>query len=264
MTSINKAVIAIAGKGKRMFPITKAIPKEMLPIGTTPILQIILCEVIDSGIKDICLIISRDRQMVANYLVGESNPCDYNLSHKKYKYLFDQSVNLSFVYQESASGTANAVKLSKDFCNNEPFALLYGDDLFVGATPALKNLIDLSIAKDGATVLGVQHIDRIQASKYATINCSEFNGEWGIVDSIIEKQRVEDITSDLTSVGRYVLSNKIFNYIDGLISHNGEFWITDAIESECKNGLVLCSVINSVRHDAGSPSGYIHAFKTLC
>ena len=261
---INKAVIAIAGKGSRMAPITSAIPKEMLPIGTTPILQMIIDEVISSGIDEILFVISTDRQIVTEYLCGVRKPEDYNAYEKTYSYSLDQSVKIRFVYQKKPLGTANAVSLAKKFADGEPFALLYGDDLFVGDKPALKELIELSEAKNGASVIGVQHINRLEASNYATVVSHDFDGKKGRIQTIIEKQRAEDISSDLTSVGRYVLSSDVFEFVDKVPVHNKETWITDAINDLAENEDVYACLIESVRHDTGSPEGYIHAFKTLC
>lgn len=261
---VSKAIITIAGKGTRMAPITSAIPKEMLPIGTTPILQFILNEVIASGIKEIMLVISSNRQVVAKYLTGIEEPEDYNVSGKSYSYLNDPSVKLSFAYQEVAKGTADAVNHAKNFTKRSPFALLYGDDLFVGRKPALSYLIDCYNENQIDGVIGVQHINRIQASNYATVETNDFDGKKGIVKSIIEKQDASEITSDLTSVGRYILSSKIYKYIEKIDAHNGEYWITDAINLQAEHDNLYASVIDSVRHDTGCVDGYIRAFKTLC
>ena len=265
--TVNKAVIAIAGKGTRMYPITKAIPKEMLPIGTTPILQMIIDEVILSGIKEILFVISPNRQLVAKYLVGVSNPEAFSKTNKLYDYLGNPAIKVGFEYQDMdlpVVGTAVAVSLAKSFTKDEPFALLYGDDIFIGAKPALISLIEASNKNNGATVIGVQHINRLEASNYATVICDDFDGVTGTCKQIIEKQPVSDIKSDLTSVGRYVLSSNIYNYLTNLEVHNGECWLTDAINNQANAEKVLVSLINSVRHDTGNPEGYIHAFKTLC
>lgn len=264
MTLVKKAVIAIAGQGSRMKPITKVIPKEMLPIGTTPILQLIIDEIIKSGIKDIQFIINHDRAVVTKYLCDEDSPLDFNITGKCYTYSVDNSVTVSFVYQEIALGTANAVALCKKFVSNEPFALLYGDDIFVGSKPALSELIELSETKGGASVLGVQHISPDFACNYATIDYSHYNGKSLRVKHIFEKQQPDKITSDITSVGRYVLSPNIFSYIEKITPNKGELLITDAIEQEAENEGVYAVVIDSVRYDTGNPSGYIHAFKTIC
>lgn len=264
MTSIKKAVIAIAGHGSRMKPITEVIPKEMLPIGTTPILQLIIDEVIKSGIKEIQFVINHERGIVTKYLCGIDAPKDYNLTNETYSYKLDNTVNLSFVYQNESKGTADAVSLTKKFVSGEPFALLYGDDIFVGSKPALSELIELSIKNGGATVLGVQHISPDFACNYATIDYTEYNGKDLRVKHIFEKQQPDKITSDITSVGRYILSPNIFKYIETIDFNNGELLITDAIEKEAQNEGVYAVVIAAVRHDTGNPEGYIHAFKTIC
>lgn len=264
MTSIKKAVIAIAGQGSRMKPITTVIPKEMLPIGTTPILQIIIDEVIKSGIDKIQFVINHDRAVVTRYLCSEDSPLDFNISGKTYRYNLDNNIELSFVYQDIPSGTAGAVALTKKFADGDSFALLYGDDIFVGRKPALSELIELSIEKGGASVLGVHHISPDFACNYATIDYADYNGKSLRVKHIYEKQRPDKITSDITSVGRYVLSPNIFNYIEEIEMNNGEYLITDAIEKEAENEGVYAIVIDAVRYDTGNPTGYINAFKTIC
>lgn len=261
---IKKAVIPIAGKGVRMAPVTSVIPKEMLPIGTTPILQLIVDEVISSGVEEILFVISPNRSVVTEYICGQKRIDDYNLNQKTYEYKFNPNVKIGFTVQKKPLGTANAVSLAKNFTANEPFALLYGDDIFVSDKPALKQLIELSENLGGKSVIGVQHIDRLQASNYATVVCKSFDGTKGVITTIIEKQRSEDISSDLTSVGRYVLTKDIYEYVDSVPVHNKETWITDAINNLAENKKVYAGLIDAVRHDTGNPKGYIHAFKTLC
>lgn len=261
MKQVKKAVIAVAGKGTRMSPITRAIPKEMLPIGTTPILDFIVREVVSAGIKDILFILSRDKDVIPQYFSGVSLPEDYNISFKKYPMIGFEGVTCAYCYQDNPSGTASAVMLAKNFVDNDSFALLYGDDIIVSNTPCIKQLIN---GFDNAQcVVGVQKLPSELASIYASTECSEVVGRVGRLLHIYEKQPIDRIKSSYTSMGRYLFTPVIFDYIKKIEARNNEFWITDAIEQLAQSEIVNIYDFEGIRYDTGNPEAYIHAFKML-
>lgn len=261
MKHIKKAVIAVAGKGTRMAPITRAIPKEMLPLGTTPILEYIVKEVVESGIKEILFILSQDKKVISQYFSAVNEPNDYNLSSKTYPMIDFDGVSCAYCFQNNATGTATAVMLAKSFVGEDDFALLYGDDVIISDVPCTRQLI--LGAENAQCVVGVQRLDSTLASLYATTECSEVNNRVGRLLHIHEKQAPDTIKSRYTSMGRYLFTPKIFDYINKIDARNNEYWITDAIELLAQEEIVNIYDFEGTRYDTGNPEAYIHAFKML-
>ena len=140
MMKVRKAVIPAAGHGTRFLPVTKAVPKEMLAIIDAPALQYIAQEAADSGIEDILVVINRKKESIRDYFTKDDLACD---AERTLNALLEK-VRFSFVYQEDATGTAKAVELARDFTGEEPFAVMYGDDVIVnrGGSPCLAQLIE--------------------------------------------------------------------------------------------------------------------------
>ncbi len=261
MKQVRKAVIAVAGKGTRMSPITRAIPKEMLPLGTTPILEYIVREVVQSGIQDILFILSQDKLVIPQYFSGVSNPEDFNLTSKTYPLIGFEGISCAYCYQNQATGTASAVMLARQFVLEDSFALLYGDDVIIAETPCIKQLFQ---AFDKAQcVVGVQKLSSEFASLYASTECGNVVNRVGRLLHIYEKQSIDKIKSSYTSMGRYLFMPSIFNYINKVESRNNEYWITDAIELMAQAEFVNIYDFEGTRYDTGNPEAYIHAFKML-
>jgi|GEM_PF-2054080 len=260
---IDKAVIAVAGHGTRMSPVSKIIAKELLPIGTTPVLDFIVDECVRSGVKNILFIINRSKVSIPLYFSGVE-PEDYNLTGKTYTLLNRQGVSCAYVYQDKALGTGHAVKLAKKFVGDDPFGLLFGDDIIVSDVPGLKQLIDLSDKNNGAIVVAAKHMGAELASLYATIVSDDFNGSFGKITDIQEKVSPDKIKSDLTSIGRFVLNKNIFEHIDKIGLRNNEYYLTDALESVIKDENCFVLNVDGVRYDTGNPEGYAQTFKALC
>ena len=260
---MDRAVIAVAGKGSRMNPITKIVAKELLPIGTKPILDFIVDEAVASGVKKILFVINRDKLAVPLYF-SEVVPEDFNSSGKTYPLRDREGVSAAYVYQDIPKGTGDAVRLAKKFCEDKPFGLMYGDDITVSDVPCLKQLSLLSLEKGGSCVLAVQHQPPELASLYSTVVSRDFNGSYGRVDELNEKMAPEEIVSDLTSFGRYVLNKDVFDYLDRVELRGGEYYLTDALATLSKEKELFALNVKCVRYDTGNPKGYAETFKELC
>lgn len=261
MKHVKKAVIAVAGKGTRMLPITRAIPKEMLPLGTTPILEYIVKEVVQSGVTEILFILSKDKKVIPQYFSGVAEPTDYNVSSKTYPLIGFEGVSCAYCYQLNATGTASAVMLAKKFIGNDNFALLYGDDVILSETPCVKQL--LSAFDNAQCVVGVQKLSPELASMYASTEVKEVNGRVARLVHIHEKQPSDKIKSLYTSMGRYLFTPRIFDYINRIDARTNEYWITDAIELLAQEDIVNIYDFEGTRYDTGNPEAYINAFKML-
>lgn len=264
MNQIRKAVIPIAGMGTRFLPVTKSVPKEMLPIIDKPTLQYIIEEAVDSGIEEILLITSPYKRNVEDHF-DRSYELESRLQasgkEKELKMIRDISsmAKIYYIRQGEPKGSAHAVGLAKAFVGDEPFAILYGDDLMLydKNNPVLKQLIDLHDKTNG-NIIGVQEVDKNLVDKYGIIDYADKNT--GKIKGIVEKPSIENAPSNIAGLGRYIVNNTIFDIIDNLQpSANGEYQLTDAFKIlMTKEDFYACR-FKGKYYDIGSKIGYMKA-----
>lgn len=231
-----KAIIPAAGHGTRFLPVTKVIPKEMLPIGSRPALQLIVEEAKQAGADEIIMVISHDKEMIRRY--------------------FADDPSVRFVYQEEQKGLGHAVLQAAVDCDR--VLVLLGDALIAGGN-ASKELVAVSAAHDGAGVIGLERVPQAKVSRYGIV---EMSGE-RIVD-MVEKPSVEDAPSDLAIAGRYLLEAGIFDYLRTQTpGKGGEIQLTDAIRRMLKDRPLYGCVYSGKRQDIGNPKGYFEALKAM-
>lgn len=255
MKKVRKAVIPAAGHGTRFLPVTKALPKEMLALIDTPALQYVAQEAADSGIEEILVVINREKELIRRYFCKEEATC---AAERELDDLLER-VRFDFVYQDEADGTAGAVLLAREFTADEPFAVMYGDDVIVndGGEPCLKQLIR-AYGRTGKTVLGVQERPRQEAAKYAVIRKGRTEGRLTEVLGIVEKPSPDDMPSTLSSLGRYVLTPDIYGAIARAPVFRGEKYLTHAIDLLTDKG-VYAYDFEGVRYDIGDKFGFLQA-----
>lgn len=255
MKKVRKAVIPAAGHGTRFLPVTKALPKEMLALIDTPALQYVAQEAADSGIEEILVVINREKELIRRYFCKEEATC---AAERELDDLLER-VRFDFVYQDEADGTAGAVLLAREFTADEPFAVMYGDDVIVndGGEPCLKQLIR-AYGRTGKTVLGVQERPRQEAAKYAVIRKGRTEGRLTEVLGIVEKPSPDDMPSTLSSMGRYVLTPDIYGAIERAPVFRGEKYLTHAIDLLTDEG-VYAYDFEGVRYDIGDKFGFLQA-----
>ncbi len=255
MKKVRKAVIPAAGHGTRFLPVTKALPKEMLALIDTPALQYVAQEAADSGIEEILVVINREKELIRRYFCKEEATC---AAERELDDLLER-VRFDFVYQDEADGTAGAVLLAREFTADEPFAVMYGDDVIVndGGEPCLKQLIR-AYGRTGKTVLGVQERSRQEAAKYAVIRKGRTEGRLTEVLGIVEKPSPDDMPSTLSSLGRYVLTPDIYGAIERAPVFRGEKYLTHAIDLLTDKG-VYAYDFEGVRYDIGDKFGFLQA-----
>ena len=255
MKKVRKAVIPAAGHGTRFLPVTKALPKEMLALIDTPALQYVAQEAADSGIEEILVVINREKELIRRYFCKEEATC---AAERELDDLLER-VRFDFVYQDEADGTAGAVLLAREFTADEPFAVMYGDDVIVndGGEPCLKQLIR-AYGRTGKTVLGVQERSRQEAAKYAVIRKGRTEGRLTEVLGIVEKPSPDDMPSTLSSLGRYVLTPDIYGAIERAPAFRGEKYLTHAIDLLTDKG-VYAYDFEGVRYDIGDKFGFLQA-----
>ena len=264
MRKITKAVIPVAGLGTRFLPITKSVPKEMLPIVDKPTLSYIIDECIESGITDILLITSPYKKVIEDYF-DQSYELEKRLEEKeKYKELDyintkPNNVNIYFIRQGEPQGSGHAIKLAKTFVGDDYFAVLYGDDLMKPNKdiPALKQLINVHEKTDG-NIIGCLEVPKELAPKYGMIEFD--NKNISKIKTIIEKPSVEDTPSNFAGLGRYIVSSNIFSILETLSKGVGnEYQFTDAMKKLMEKEDFYACNLDAIYYDTGSKIGYLKA-----
>lgn len=261
MKKIRKAVIPVAGFGTRFLPITKAVAKEMLPIVDTPSIEYIVREAVDSGIEEILFITNSYKKCIEDYFdVSYELESRLQESHKlkELKKVKDISkiAKITYTRQGEPLGTAHAIKIAKNFVGNEPFAILYGDDLIKSDTPVLKQLIDV-YEKYDCNVIGVQEVQISDVNKYGII---EYEDELtGKIKGLVEKPSIDASPSTSAGLGRYIVKPEIFKEIDKLKPINGEYLFTDAMLRLMKKQAFYACRYEGKYYDIGNKFGYIKA-----
>lgn len=266
MKPIRKAVIPAAGFGTRFLPFTKAVPKEMLPIVDTPTIEYIVREAMDSGIEEVLIIINKEKECIRTHFGHNVALEEFLKSKNKTKELeiveaLPKQIHVEFTYQEEQLGLGHAVLCAEQFANNEPFALLLGDDVYVGRTiPATKQLID-AYNQTGSSILGTLVVPDEDVSKYGICKPKEASDALLLeLSSVVEKPKKEDAPSNLAIGGRYVLTPTIFDFLKTQTrGAGGEIQLTDSILRLMSKEKVYSLAIDGKRYDIGSKKGFLDA-----
>lgn len=264
---VRKAVIPAAGYGTRFLPATKVIAKEMFPIIDTPTIDLIVREALDSGITEFLIIVSSSKNSIVDYfdrnlllervLLERGRMDDYKLITE-----LPNKVNIHFVRQKEQLGLGHAVLQSRSFVGEEPFALLLGDDLYVGNNnPVTKQLID-AFYEVNSSVIGTLFVKKEELVKLGVCEFESESGESRIrkLKGVQEKPTIEEAKSQYAIGGRYVLTPTIFKLLENQsISKRNEIELTDAILRLMEFEDVYSYEIDGRRYDIGSRRGYIEA-----
>lgn len=262
--SVKKAIIPCAGFGTRFLPVTKVLPKELLPIVDTPALSYIVDEAVASGIEEIVIVISPQKEDIRRLFEPNValNARLEEVDDKESYLLANKPINakISFVTQETMNGNGNAILLCKEFANGEPVAVLFGDDVMYSgsATPVTKQLID-AYEKTGGTIVGCQQTPEDVARRCGVMIADKpVSDKITKIKGIIEKPQGE-IPSKLVSLGRFILSPDIFDAIEKTPETKGEVYLTEAINLLAEtNGVYACE-FEARRYDIGNKEGYLEA-----
>ncbi|MGL4948435.1 MAG: UTP--glucose-1-phosphate uridylyltransferase GalU [Mycoplasma sp.] len=268
MQKITKAVIPAAGYGTRFLPASKTIPKEMFPIIDKPTIHMIVEEAYKSGITDLLFIISRNKHTLMNYFDYNKELNDILLEKNKMRELKlinepADLMNIQFVIQKEQLGLGHAILTAEKFANNEPFAVLLGDDIVVTTPeqkPALQECID-AYEKYETSVIGVQEVDRSDVDKYGIIKPSKKLEENIIeIDDLVEKPNVDDAPSNFAISGRYILTPEIFDVLKTTKKDvRNEIELTDALRTLNKEKKMVATPFSGRRFDIGQKKGYVEA-----
>lgn len=265
MSVIRKAIIPVAGFGTRFLPVTKSIPKEMIPIIDKPTIQYIIEEAVESGITDILLVTSKYKKSIEDYFDNFKELESVLESSKNYEMLdmiknISNMVNITFVRQKEQKGLGHAIYQGKTFVGNEPFCVLLGDDIVYNRDkPCLKQLIEC-YEEYGGSVLGVQEVKHEDVSKYGIVDGNKISENIYRVNNLIEKPSMEEAPTNIAILGRYVISCKIFEHLEKEnYGKNGEIQLTDSITNLILTEEVYAYKFQGTRYDIGDKVGYLKA-----
>jgi len=263
--TVKKAVIPAAGLGTRFLPATKAQPKEMLSIVDKPAIQYIVEEAVASGIEDILIITGRNKRAIEDHF-DKSIELELALEEKRNKELLhlvqdiSNLANIHYIRQKEPKGLGHAIYCAKTFINNEPFAVLLGDDIVDSKTkPCLKQLIDV-YDKYGTNIIGVQEVPLFDVSKYGIISGEMINERLYKIEDLVEKPNLEESPSNIAILGRYIIEPKIFEILESTKPGvGGEIQLTDALKELSTKQEIYAYIFEGRRYDVGDKLGFLQA-----
>lgn len=262
---ITKVIIPAAGLGTRFLPYTKAIPKEMLPLGTKPALQLIAEEALASELSSIVIVTSKGKESIADYF--ESSPhLDILLKERKKESLITsvericRSAQFTYVRQQEPLGLGHAIWLARQTIGKEYFAIMLPDDIIFSPQPGIGQLMRIA-RQERASVIAVREVPSEEISSYGVIGIrKQITPNLFQVSHLVEKPQAKDAPSNLAIVGRYVLSSKVFASLSESHACAGELQLTEGISSMLQgNERVFAYKIQGEHHDIGTPAGWLRA-----
>jgi UTP--glucose-1-phosphate uridylyltransferase len=265
---IRKALLPVAGLGTRMLPITKVVPKELLPILNRPAIEYIVQEIIQSGLDTIIFVISSGKEAIADYF-------DINLGLRKFleernkvellrlvEEVESKVENLVAVRQKKPEGLGHAVLMGERVIGNEPFAVILGDDLVASEVPCLKQMLsvylELSAKYEDVSLIALEGVPREDVSKYGIVDGDRVSENIIRMRRVIEKPPLEEAPTNYAIIGRYIFTPKVFGYLKKIPKRGGEYQLTDGIQGLIDDGYpVFGFFFQGMRLDTGNLKGYL-------
>ena len=262
---IRKAVIPAAGYGTRFLPVTKAIPKEMIPIVDKPVIQYIVEEALQSGIEEILIITGHGKRAIEDHFDTNIDP-ELQLRQQGKDQLLHlvqdiSSINIHYIRQKHMRGLGDAIRCAESFIDNEPFAVLLGDDVVYNPEqPALKQMMD-AFSRLGATMLGCQEVPQELVSRYGIVQGQPTDDDRVVkLIDMVEKPAVDEAPSRLAALGRYILTPDIFEILRRVQpGKGGEIQLTDALRLMADREAVYAYTFSGRSYDTGNKLGFLKA-----
>ena len=265
MSMITKAVFPVAGLGTRFLPATKAQPKEMLPVVDKPLIQYAVEEAYAAGIREMIFVTGRTKRPIEDHFdMAYELETELEAAGKRELLAIVQSIKPDdmecvFTRQPKMLGLGHAVLCAERLVGNDPFAVILADDLMVGETPIMKQMVE-QFAEWRATLIAVQEVPAEQTRRYGMVAGTAVNDRLMDVSHIVEKPAPEDAPSNLGVAGRYILTPGVFEEIRrqprGV---GGEIQLTDGIAGLLRREKVFAYRYDGVRYDCGSKEGFLEA-----
>ena len=267
MMKIRRAVFPAAGLGTRFLPATKAQPKEMLPLVDKPIIQYAVEEAIDSGIESIIIITGRGKNAIEDHF-DVSYELEKNLEERGKSDLLglvrtvSEMAHIAYVRQKEALGLGHAVSMARDLVNDEPFAVLLGDDVITGEVPCIRQMMDI-YEKYRTSIVALMDVPEDETNRYGVIKGTPLpDGEGRLfeIEDMVEKPTKGTAPSNLAIIGRYILTPGIFAALEETDQGSGgEIQLTDGLRRLLMRERILAYKFKGKRHDAGDKLGFLQA-----
>jgi UTP--glucose-1-phosphate uridylyltransferase len=261
---VRTAVIPAGGLGTRFLPFSRSVPKELLPLVDVPVIDAVVSECAASGIERVVIVIGRGKESLGAYfqpsprvearLRAEGRTAELEALTRP-----QRLAAVEVVVQAEPRGNGHAVLVAREAVGDEPFAMLWGDDIVVGKTPALRQLIDARERLGGSTA-GAARIPRAESGRYGVFAGAAERGAFRVT-GMVEKPAPEEAPSELASVHGYVLEPEIFELLATQVpGRGGEIWLVDAVNALAGRRPVWAVELEGRRYDAGDRAGYVSAF----
>ena len=263
---VRYGVVPAGGLGTRFLPITRTVPKELLPIVDTAVIELVVRELAASGIDRVVVVVGPGKEAIESYfrpnprieerLVAEHRTAELELLRRP-----ERLAQVRSVLQAEPKGNGHAVLMARPLVGSEPFAMLWGDDIMVGPDPAVAQLLRERERLGGGSVVGCVRVPKRDASRYGMVAGTQVDERTTRVLALIEKPDPEETPSDLAAVHGYVLEPEIFEALASLApGRGGEIWLTDAIAALARDGAPVWAVeLEGERYDTGDKIGYVTA-----
>ncbi|MGB9812417.1 MAG: UTP--glucose-1-phosphate uridylyltransferase GalU [Thermovenabulum sp.] len=264
---IRKAVIPAAGYGTRLLPLTKSVPKEMLPLVDKPAIHYVVEEAAKAGIKEILIITGKNKRAIEDYF-DKSIELEEHLLKRgerdkaKLVQEISEIAEIYYIRQKEPRGLGDAILCAQTFIGKEPFAVLLGDDVIDSGKPAIQQLME-AYEKYKCSIIGVQEVAKEEVSKYGIVEIEEIDENTGIVKEMVEKPKIEEAPSNIAIHGRYILTTTVFDAIKEVEKHakkNEEIQLTDALKLLLHKERVIAVKYEGKKYEIGSITEYAAAF----
>ncbi len=264
LKKVRKAVIPAAGLGTRVLPATKAMPKEMLPIVDKPAIQYIVEEAVRAGIEDILIILGRNKSIIEDHF-DRSPELEAALSKPGKEKMLEECLgiaglaNIYFVRQKETRGLGHAVSMAKTFTGDEPFVVMYGDDVIIGEDPAAAQLIR-AYEKYGKCALAIKEVSPEDIRKYSSLQVEHLGENHYNVTDMIEKPAPGQEMSLFSILGRTLLTSEIYDILERTKpGAGGEIQLTDAMMEIARRDGMVGVDYTGTRYDMGNKLGIMKA-----
>ncbi|TMH93836.1 MAG: UTP--glucose-1-phosphate uridylyltransferase GalU, partial [Betaproteobacteria bacterium] len=262
---LRKAVFPVAGLGSRFLPVTKASPKEMLPIVDKPLIQYAVEEAAAAGITEMIFVTGRHKRAIEDHfdkayeLEAELERNSKNGLLEMVRSVLPEGVQCIYIRQAEPLGLGHAVLCAQPVVGDNAFAVILADDLMDSQPPAMARMAQI-FSREGDSLLGVEEVPRDQTQNYGIVTVERMDGDTARLHSIVEKPRPAEAPSTLAVIGRYVLTPRIFELLGKLTpGAGGEIQLTDAISQLLSYEPVRAVRLPGRRFDCGSKLGYLQA-----
>jgi len=263
---INKVVIPAAGFGTRFLPQTKAMPKEMLPVVDKPVIQYVVEEAVNSGIENIILVTGSNKRAIEDHFDLPDEDLTKNLVEGRKEHLLDEvkkiarMANYIYVRQKGPYGNGTPVLTAEPIIDNEPFAVLWGDEFIYSKPPRLAQMMKVYDKYGGIVISGVKIENKEDLRRYGIADLEPVEGNTFKINKIVEKPEPDEAPSNIAAHGAYILPPDIFNALRYLKpGKGGEIWLVDAINVLKKEGIPVYTVVieDGKYYDTGNKFEYM-------